>query len=124
MKVYSVLIFVMIRHLAHGDETSRSMKDPVVRHDVKQCGQYLCPAYPSAAETYIMNGCQGDFQAASTLDSQFATTVEVGIDSKTLTSFASAAALVAVILGFVAGTNRVSRRQGYLPVRGKPDPDF
>ena len=28
----------------------KSIVDPVLKHDAKQCGQYLCPGFPNAAE--------------------------------------------------------------------------
>ena len=39
----------------------KDVADPVARHDVKECAQYMCPAYPTAAETFMVDGCDGNF---------------------------------------------------------------
>ena len=43
--------------MVHGKEVA----DPVARHDVKECSQYMCPSFPNAAQTYMEDGCDGNF---------------------------------------------------------------
>ncbi|KAJ8605650.1 hypothetical protein CTAYLR_000156 [Chrysophaeum taylorii] len=97
--------------VALGDE--KTLKDPVVRHDAKQCGQYLCPAFPAAAEKYILNGCDGTFSTELVED-------EKGVRSSTLAALASVSAATALVVGFFAGAREQTRKQGYLPVRSTP----
>ena len=44
----SALVCLVAAALAQSD--IKSIQDPVLKHDAKQCGQYLCPGYPAAAE--------------------------------------------------------------------------
>ena len=116
-------VLAAVAAVAVADDTKR-VKDPVVRHDAKQCGQYMCPAYPNAAEKYILNGCSGDFDsfASSTTLSAAASQKATGISSTSFLTFASLSGLVALAVGFVAGKHG-ARSPGYLPVRTKFDYD-
>ena len=40
---------------------SRSIVDPVARHDSNQCAVYLCKGHPDLATEYLNSGCEGDF---------------------------------------------------------------
>ncbi len=40
---------------------SRSIEDPVAKHDSKQCAVYLCKEHPDMATEYLNSGCEGDF---------------------------------------------------------------
>jgi len=117
--------------VAYGDDTKR-LKDPVVRHDAKQCGQYMCPAYPNAAEKYILDGCSGDFSefalASATEMAVSGTTASSILQGLTTSSFALVAlvsGLVALGVGFAAGRSGKRATGGYLPVRTMKNPfDF
>ena len=113
---------------ARADDTKR-IKDPVVRHDARQCGQYLCPAYPNAAEKYILDGCESDFEsyagASTSLNAvASAEAAATGITTSTLVALAAASGLVALVVGFVAGKRGGRSQPGYLPVRTKGGFDF
>ena len=41
---------------------SKSIQDPVARHDAKQCGTYLCPRFAEAATAYLESGCRTSFK--------------------------------------------------------------
>ena len=41
---------------------SKSIQDPVARHDTYQCATYLCPEVHLYANEYITNGCENDFK--------------------------------------------------------------
>lgn len=41
---------------------SKSIEDPVAKHDANQCGTYLCPTIPSYATRYLQSGCNGEFK--------------------------------------------------------------
>jgi hypothetical protein len=41
--------------------SSKSIEDPVARHDANQCGTYLCSSIPTYATQYLQSGCQGQF---------------------------------------------------------------
>jgi hypothetical protein len=90
--------------LSDGD---KSIVDPVMKHDAKQCGQYLCPSHPSAAEAYIMSGCEGDFSANSApldLAAREATAPqETGVSTSVLLTLSGSCGVAALIAGFVAG---------------------
>lgn len=111
------------------DDTKR-IKDPVVRHDAKQCGQYMCPAYPNAAEKYILDGCSGDFaEFASSTSLDVAGAGEIvaarGLSTSSFALVALGAGLVAVCVGFAAGRRGKRAAAGYLPVRTMKNPfDF
>ena len=92
----------------------KSIVDPVLKHDAKQCGQYLCPGFPNAAEVrapilalslerkarpsptrarahrllcaqkYILDGCEGDFK--DTMVSMSAATEETSRTSSSAVS--------------------------------------
>ena len=40
---------------------SRSIVDPVAKHDSNQCAVYLCKEHPDMATEYLNGGCEGDF---------------------------------------------------------------
>lgn len=40
---------------------SRSIIDPVSRHDSNQCAVYLCKEHSDLATEYLNSGCEGDF---------------------------------------------------------------
>ncbi len=40
---------------------SKTIEDPVARHDAKQCGTYLCSSLPTLASQYLQSGCVGHF---------------------------------------------------------------
>ncbi len=40
---------------------SRSIVDPVAKHDSNQCAVYLCKEHPDMATEYLNSGCEGDF---------------------------------------------------------------
>ena len=40
---------------------SRSIVDPVAKHDSNQCAVYLCKGHPDLATEYLNSGCEGDF---------------------------------------------------------------
>jgi hypothetical protein len=41
--------------------SSKSIEDPVARHDANQCGTYLCSSMPTYATQYLQSGCEGQF---------------------------------------------------------------
>ncbi len=41
---------------------SKSIEDPVARHDSNMCGTYLCKSFPLFATEYLENGCEGEFK--------------------------------------------------------------
>lgn len=44
-------------------EEDSDLRSSAVQHSARQCGEYLCPAFPKAAEKFISGGCEGDFAA-------------------------------------------------------------
>jgi hypothetical protein len=40
---------------------SRSIQDPVAKHDSNQCAVYLCKEHADMATEYLKSGCEGDF---------------------------------------------------------------
>ena len=70
------------------------------------CAEYLCPSYPSAAEQYILQGCE---------------TTQLVSSSPRVFGFVAFTALAALVVGFVVGAKQP--RHGYLPVRTRLDYD-
>lgn len=94
----------------------KSIVDPVLKHDAKQCGQYLCPGFPNAAEKYILDGCEGDFK--DTMVSMSAATEETSrtsssaVSTSLLLTLSGSCGVAALLIGFVAGA-REERQIGY-----------
>lgn len=100
---------------------AKSIEDPSARHDAKECAQYMCPAYPNAAEKFIGQGCEGDFESFIVNDVvEFATesTAEEsspGVSTETLAVLSGACGMMALIVGFTSGMYG-DRSLGYQPV--------
>mmetsp|Transcript_16991 Transcript_16991/g.30783 ORF Transcript_16991/g.30783 Transcript_16991/m.30783 type:complete len:111 (+) Transcript_16991:3-335(+) len=97
--------------------SGKDVADPVARHDVKECAQYMCPSYPVAAETFMVDGCDGNFDdyildLAAKSESTDPTT---GVSTTSLVAISGTCGLVALIVGFVAGS-REEQNIGYQPV--------
>ena len=123
-----LLCVVAVLAASAGADDTKRVKDPVVRHDARQCGQYLCPAYPNAAEKYILDGCGGEFESymatsLSVTDAP-ADAAAAGVSTSTLVALATASGLVACAVGFLAGKRGGARPHAYLPVRTKGVFDF
>ena len=57
MIYYLLYLFVGIL----GSE-SKSIEDPVARHDTNECGVYLCKSFPEYSASYMSEGCIGEFK--------------------------------------------------------------
>merc|ERR1719327_1211604 len=93
----------------------KSIVDPVLKHDAKQCGQYLCPGFPNAAEKYILDGCEGDFKdTIGTMDmsaKEDSSTSSSAVSTTLLLTLSGSCGVAALLIGFVAGA-REERQLG------------
>jgi len=109
-----LLSFSLLLSGVYSFET-KNIADPVARHDVKQCSQYLCPAFPNAAENFMADGCDGLFNDyVLSLDEIDSTTSSPGVSTTTLVAISGTCGLVALIVGFITGSREET--SGYEPV--------
>ena len=120
-RAYTLVVALIVAACAAQNDTHK-MKDPTMKHDTKQCGQYLCPSYPNAAEKYIFSGCEGTFESYVAIELAIAagddstTALPAGMATRTLVALASSTGLVALVIGVVAGSRDKTQQRGYRPV--------
>lgn len=62
MKYYFVFMCVIATFAKSHSSNSRTVEDPVARHDANECGRYLCPRYADFATAYLQAGCKTSFK--------------------------------------------------------------
>ncbi len=62
-----MLIFIYLLN-----SIAKTIEDPVAKHDINECSNYLCSSYSSLASEYIATGCIGSFD--NYVDTKISTT--------------------------------------------------